>query len=62
MTLARFRRIVAASDANVVSVRVNASSGVVGSASRLLAGIPGWREFFTLNVYAVLSTPNPGRE
>ncbi len=62
MTLGRFREIVADSDANVLSFRANASSSVVGSASRLLAGIPGWREFFTLNVYAVLSTPNPGAD
>ncbi len=62
MTLRRFREIVAESDANVLSFRANASSSVVGRASRLLAGIPGWREFFTLNVYAVLSTPNPGAE
>ena len=62
MTLGRFRQIVADSNVNVLSFRANASSGAVGNASRLLAGIPGWREFFTLNVYAVLSTPNPGAE
>ena len=59
MTLGRFRQIVAASGMEVLSFRANASSGVVGSASRLLAGIPGWREFFSLNVYVVLSVPNP---
>lgn len=62
MTLGRFRRIVAGSGMNVLSFRTNASSGVVGSASRLLAGIPGWREFFTLNVYVVLSVSSPGVE
>ncbi len=62
MTLGRFRRIVAGSGMKVLSFRANASSGVVGSASRLLAGIPGWREFFSLNVYAVLSVPDPGEE
>lgn len=62
MTLARFRRIVDDSGMKVLSVRANASSGVVGSASRLLAAIPGCREFFTLNVYAVLSVPGPGEE
>ena len=59
MTLRRFRRIVADSGMEVLSFRANASSGVVGSASRLLARIPGWREFFTLNVYVVLSVSDP---
>ncbi len=60
MTLGRFRQIVDGSEVNVLSYRANASSSIAGSASRLLAGVPGWREFFTLNVYAVLSMPNPG--
>jgi hypothetical protein len=60
MTLARFRQIVADSDLNVLSFRANASSGVAGRVSRLAAEVPGWREFFTLNVYAVLSKPSPG--
>ncbi len=62
MTLGRFRRIVAGSGMKVLSFRANASSGVVGSASRLLAAIPGCREFMTLNVYVVLSASNPGVE
>ena len=57
MTLRRFRQIVAGSGMKVLSFRANASSGVAGGPSRLLAGIPGWREFFTLNVYVVLSPP-----
>ena len=62
MTLARFRQIVADSDLNVMSFRANASSSAGGRVSRLLAEVPGWREFFTLNVYAVLSPPSPGAE
>jgi len=62
MTLRRFRRIIAGSGMKVLSFRANASSGVIGSVSRLLAGIPGWREFFTLNVYVVLSVSDPGVE
>ncbi len=61
MTLGRFRRLVEGSDLKVLSFRTNASSGSVGAASRLLAAIPGCREFFTLNVYVVLSVPDrPG--
>lgn len=62
MTLQRFRKIVAASGLQVLSFRVNASSGATGTASRLLARIPGCHEFFALNVYAVLSaTKSPAR-
>jgi len=59
MTLRRFRRIIAGSGVEILSFRANASSGVTGVASRLLAAIPGCRELFSLNVYAVLSVPNP---
>ncbi len=62
MTIRQFRRIIADSSMKVLSVRVNASSGIAGSASRLLAAIPGCREFFSLNVYALLSVPSPGKE
>ena len=62
MTLRQFRQIVAGSGMKVLSFRANASSGVVGDPSRLLAEIPGWREFFTLNVYVVLSVSNTGVE
>ncbi|RLC59382.1 MAG: hypothetical protein DRI30_00665 [Chloroflexi bacterium] len=62
MTLGRFRRLVDGSGLKVLSFRTNASSGVTGSASRLLAAIPGCREFFTLNAYVLLSVPNPGEE
>jgi len=62
MTLRRFRQLIAGSGMKILSFRANASSGLVGSVSRLLAAIPGCRELFTLNVYVVLSVPDRSQE
>ncbi len=59
MTLRRFREVVADSGLNVLSFRTNASAGAIGKASRLLARIPGCREYFALNVYTTLTAERP---
>lgn len=54
MTVGRCRALIEDSGLEVLWWRTNASAGAKGRIFRLLAKVPGCREFFTLNVYTVL--------